>query len=209
MEIKPVADYHGPLTTKFGIPRQSGLIDLPGEIVFRPAFRSPDAVRGRDAVLDRQPRPRVDQRDEVGALQLDRDTGRDHRDLLRRDRHRLADTGVEIHPRRTGRRAVGDLRVISHFFDLPALPSTISNRMFPMPMPSRRPAAALPTPLPGNRCRLISRRPPWRSWPHNPTRTSFAPGWSRCSPRTRGPVSITIPTASTACPSALLTYVFR
>lgn len=46
MEIKPVADYHGSLTTKFGIPRQSGLIDLPGEIVFRPAFRSPDAVRG-------------------------------------------------------------------------------------------------------------------------------------------------------------------
>ena len=46
MEIKPVADYHGPLTTKFGIPRQSGLIDLPGEIVFRPAFRSPNAVRG-------------------------------------------------------------------------------------------------------------------------------------------------------------------
>ena len=46
MEIKPVADYHGPLTTKFGIPRQGGLIDLPGEIVFRPAFRSPDAVRG-------------------------------------------------------------------------------------------------------------------------------------------------------------------
>ena len=46
MEIKPVADYHGPLTTKFGIPRQSSLIDLPGEIVFRPAFRSPDAVRG-------------------------------------------------------------------------------------------------------------------------------------------------------------------
>ena len=46
MEIKPVADYHGPLTTKFGIPRQSGLIDLAGEIVFRPAFRSPDAVRG-------------------------------------------------------------------------------------------------------------------------------------------------------------------
>ena len=46
MEIKPVADYHGPLTAKFGIPRQSGLIDLPGEIVFRPAFRSPDAVRG-------------------------------------------------------------------------------------------------------------------------------------------------------------------
>lgn len=46
MEIKPVADYHGPLTTKFGIPRQSGLIDLPGEIVFRPEFRSADAVRG-------------------------------------------------------------------------------------------------------------------------------------------------------------------
>lgn len=47
MIIKPVADYSGPLPTKFGVPRQSGLAaGLPGEIVFRPAFRSPDAVRG-------------------------------------------------------------------------------------------------------------------------------------------------------------------
>ncbi len=47
MRIEPIADYCGPLPTKFGVPRQSGLAaGLPGEIVFRPEFRSPDAVRG-------------------------------------------------------------------------------------------------------------------------------------------------------------------
>ena len=38
------------MTSKFGIPRQSGLADkLPGKIVFEPAYRSPDAVRGLEA----------------------------------------------------------------------------------------------------------------------------------------------------------------
>lgn len=47
MNITPIADYRGPLTAKFGIPRQSGLADsLEGRIVFRPEFRSPEALRG-------------------------------------------------------------------------------------------------------------------------------------------------------------------
>lgn len=47
MNIEPIAYYHGPMTTKFGLPRQSGLApDLPGTIVFEPRFRQPEAVRG-------------------------------------------------------------------------------------------------------------------------------------------------------------------
>ena len=49
MTISPVAYFHSPLTSKFGIPRQSGVAALlPGRIVFEPSFRSPDAVRGLD-----------------------------------------------------------------------------------------------------------------------------------------------------------------
>ena len=47
MTIEPIAFFHSPLTSKFGIPRQSGVADkLPGKIVFEPAYRRPDAVRG-------------------------------------------------------------------------------------------------------------------------------------------------------------------
>ena len=47
MDIQPIAVFHSPLTSKFGIPRQSGIADkLPGTIVLEPRFRSPDAVRG-------------------------------------------------------------------------------------------------------------------------------------------------------------------
>ena len=46
MELQPVALYRGALGSKFGIPRQSGLVPLQGRIVFEPAFRSRDALRG-------------------------------------------------------------------------------------------------------------------------------------------------------------------
>ena len=47
MTITPVAFFRSPLTSKFGIPRQSGIADnLPGSIVLEPEYRSPDAVRG-------------------------------------------------------------------------------------------------------------------------------------------------------------------
>jgi len=46
--LEPIAYFHSPLTSKFGIPRQSGLASLPGQIVFEPSFRQDDAVRGLD-----------------------------------------------------------------------------------------------------------------------------------------------------------------
>ncbi len=47
MFIEPVALFRSPFRTKFGIPRQAGLVpDLKGKIMFEPGFRSADAVRG-------------------------------------------------------------------------------------------------------------------------------------------------------------------
>lgn len=47
MQIEPVAYFHSPLTSKFGIPRQGGLAkSLSGQIVFEPAYRHVEAVRG-------------------------------------------------------------------------------------------------------------------------------------------------------------------
>lgn len=49
MEIRPVAYFHSPLKSKFGIPRQSGLVSqLKGHIVLEPPFRQAEAVRGLD-----------------------------------------------------------------------------------------------------------------------------------------------------------------
>ena len=45
MEI--VARFRGDLPAKFGIPRQSGLVEeLRGRVVFEPPYRNPDALRG-------------------------------------------------------------------------------------------------------------------------------------------------------------------
>ena len=47
MQLKPIAYFRSPLTSKFGIPRQSGVVEnLIGEIVFEPEYSSPDAIRG-------------------------------------------------------------------------------------------------------------------------------------------------------------------
>ena len=47
MEIKPVARFHCPVGGKFGLPRQSGIVDsLKGHIIFEPKYRNPDAIRG-------------------------------------------------------------------------------------------------------------------------------------------------------------------
>lgn len=49
MEIKPVAVFHSPFCSKFGIPKQSGIVgNLRGKIVFVPEFRNPDALRGME-----------------------------------------------------------------------------------------------------------------------------------------------------------------
>lgn len=45
--MKIIAHIQTDFTAKFGIPRQSGLVEsLQGKIVFEPEFRNPDAVRG-------------------------------------------------------------------------------------------------------------------------------------------------------------------
>ena len=47
MEITPIAYIHSDLKEKFGIPRQSGLVEsLRAEVVFAPAYRVAEAVRG-------------------------------------------------------------------------------------------------------------------------------------------------------------------
>ena len=47
MEIKPIARFRSPLKSKFGIPRQSGLVSsLTGSIVFESDYRHIEALRG-------------------------------------------------------------------------------------------------------------------------------------------------------------------
>ena len=47
VSIKPIAFMHSDFATKFGIPRQSGLVEeLRSTIVFEPEFRNDDALRG-------------------------------------------------------------------------------------------------------------------------------------------------------------------
>jgi release factor glutamine methyltransferase len=47
MEIRPIGRFQSPMKSKFGIPRQSGLVsELTGRIVFEPAYRRMEAIRG-------------------------------------------------------------------------------------------------------------------------------------------------------------------
>ena len=47
MEIKVIAHFRSPFKSKFGIPKQAGLVaDLEGEIVFEPEYRNADSLRG-------------------------------------------------------------------------------------------------------------------------------------------------------------------
>lgn len=47
MEMKPIAYIHNDYTAKFGIPRQSGLVEeVVSTIVFEPEYRNEDALRG-------------------------------------------------------------------------------------------------------------------------------------------------------------------
>lgn len=48
--MKVIARIHTEFPTKFGIPRQSGIVEsLQGTIVFEPEYRNADAIRGLDA----------------------------------------------------------------------------------------------------------------------------------------------------------------
>ena len=49
MVLETIAVFHSPLTSKFGTPRQSGVVsELLGKIVFESPYRSADAIRGME-----------------------------------------------------------------------------------------------------------------------------------------------------------------
>lgn len=51
LELKQIAHICSPFPTKFGIPRQSGLVDaLRATVVFEPEFRNADALRGLEGI---------------------------------------------------------------------------------------------------------------------------------------------------------------
>lgn len=50
MNIEPIAFFRSPLTSKFGIPRQSGIVaGLPGTIEFAPGYAQAEALRGLES----------------------------------------------------------------------------------------------------------------------------------------------------------------
>ena len=49
MVIEPIAYFHSPFTSKFGVPRQSGIVsELKGTIVFSREYSNSEALRGLD-----------------------------------------------------------------------------------------------------------------------------------------------------------------
>ena len=46
MKMNVIARVHSDFSTKFGIPRQSRLVDTPARVVLEPPYNLPDAVRG-------------------------------------------------------------------------------------------------------------------------------------------------------------------
>ncbi len=54
IQMKVVARMESQFVSKFGIPRQSGLVEeLRSTVVFEPEFRSPDALRGLEGFSHR------------------------------------------------------------------------------------------------------------------------------------------------------------
>ena len=46
LELKQIAHIETPFKTKFGVPRQAGLLEVPCRVVFEPGYRVAEAVRG-------------------------------------------------------------------------------------------------------------------------------------------------------------------
>lgn len=47
--MDPIAHIETPFPTKFGIPRQAGIVEVPARIVFEPKYRVAEALRGLEA----------------------------------------------------------------------------------------------------------------------------------------------------------------
>ena len=68
-EIKVIARIHTDLTSKFGIPRQSGLVEeLEGIIVFEPEYRAAEALRGIEEWSPTVRPPRLGGNERVGVF---------------------------------------------------------------------------------------------------------------------------------------------
>ena len=70
--LHPIAHIENAFQTKFGIPRQSGLVSsFPSKIIFEPEYRNPDAFRGLDAYSPMQSEKRGHQRfDRLGWAEI-------------------------------------------------------------------------------------------------------------------------------------------
>ena len=190
MEI--IATIRSDFPTKFGIPRQSGLVEeLRATVVFEPEYRSPDALRGledfshlwliwqfSEAVRDKwSPHcaapPAGGQHPHGGVRHPLALPAQPHRPVLR---------AAGGHPERAGAGpCAGGLRGRSdgrHPHSGHQAPTS------PMPTAARRPAAALPAAAAGPPWRWTSRRSCWSGCP----RTSGPPS-PACSPATPPPTS--------------------
>ena len=55
ISMNVIAKVHSDFPSKFGIPRQAGLVpELRAFLVFEPAFRNPDMLRGISPATDRE-----------------------------------------------------------------------------------------------------------------------------------------------------------
>ena len=48
--MEPIAHISSLFPTKFGIPRQAGIVNTPARILFEPQYRNAEAVRGLEAI---------------------------------------------------------------------------------------------------------------------------------------------------------------
>lgn len=204
MEITPIAYIRSDFQEKFGIPRQSGLVEaLRAEVVFAPEYRVPEAVRGLEDFSHIWLIWEFSQARREGWSP----TVRPPR-LGGNRRLGVFATRAPFRPNALGLSAV---RLEAVEPDAPrgpsftspartfwtARPFMTSSRISPTPTPFREPPAALPTGWTGscwrwtvprtcwNGSRLRSGRPYWPSWPRTPgppirrTRTGYTAWPSR------------------------------
>ena len=69
--IRPIAYIEGDFPEKFGIPRQSGLVNTQAEIHFLPEYRKPEAFRGLEEYSHLSARQGLEEIRESVYLQLD------------------------------------------------------------------------------------------------------------------------------------------
>ncbi len=167
MTLKVIAHIHTAFPTKFGIPRQSGLVDeLRGEVIFTPEYRNADAVRGLEDFshiwLVWQFSGAV--RDSWSPLYARR--------AWRQHPHGRVRHPVAVPPQSSGpssvrlegiehRPDVGPVLIVRGADLMDGTPSTTSSLTSPMPTATRMPPRALPARPSSTVCRYSSRPNCW------------------------------------------------